>query len=112
MAGGMKSRRKQMYRRHIVVSSVASGLLAGAPSAMADCVDADGWQCEYRSGETYTSVQGVSKAGYSPPHSEGTTDGGAGPNITINRSEEHTSELQSRENLVCRLLLEKKKQVE
>src|SRR5690606_39823948 len=27
----------------------------------------------------------------------------------ICRSEEHTSELQSRENLVCRLLLEKKK---
>src|SRR5690606_40331178 len=29
--------------------------------------------------------------------------------IRLNRSEEHTSELQSRENLVCRLLLEKKK---
>src|SRR6266700_5458381 len=28
---------------------------------------------------------------------------------TPQRSEEHTSELQSRENLVCRLLLEKKK---
>src|SRR5690606_14911576 len=28
-----------------------------------------------------------------------------------NRSEEHTSELQSRENLVCRLLLEKKKKL-
>src|SRR5690606_40333262 len=28
----------------------------------------------------------------------------------VSRSEEHTSELQSRENLVCRLLLEKKKQ--
>src|SRR5258707_6849824 len=28
---------------------------------------------------------------------------------TINRSEEHTSELQSRQYLVCRLLLEKKK---
>ena len=27
----------------------------------------------------------------------------------IDRSEEHTSELQSRTNLVCRLLLEKKK---
>src|SRR5690606_41498793 len=27
----------------------------------------------------------------------------------VRRSEEHTSELQSRENLVCRLLLEKKK---
>src|SRR5436309_4422259 len=29
-------------------------------------------------------------------------------NVTV-RSEEHTSELQSREKLVCRLLLEKKK---
>src|SRR6478736_4063709 len=28
------------------------------------------------------------------------------------RSEEHTSELQSQSNLVCRLLLEKKKQIE
>src|SRR5690606_39888029 len=28
--------------------------------------------------------------------------------IGLSRSEEHTSELQSRENLVCRLLLEKK----
>src|SRR5690606_40936410 len=28
---------------------------------------------------------------------------------STSRSEEHTSELQSRENLVCRLLLEKKK---
>src|SRR5436309_9328506 len=29
--------------------------------------------------------------------------------VQLARSEEHTSELQSRENLVCRLLLEKKK---
>src|SRR5690606_41032404 len=29
--------------------------------------------------------------------------------LQMPRSEEHTSELQSRENLVCRLLLEKKK---
>src|SRR5690606_41970271 len=29
--------------------------------------------------------------------------------VDLDRSEEHTSELQSRENLVCRLLLEKKK---
>src|SRR5690606_41364371 len=32
-----------------------------------------------------------------------------GSMISLFRSEEHTSELQSRENLVCRLLLEKKK---
>src|SRR5690606_40314233 len=31
------------------------------------------------------------------------------PRLRGRRSEEHTSELQSRENLVCRLLLEKKK---
>src|SRR5436309_13449748 len=31
------------------------------------------------------------------------------PATAQSRSEEHTSELQSRENLVCRLLLEKKK---
>src|SRR3712207_7764072 len=30
------------------------------------------------------------------------------PNVTVFRSEEHTSELQSRQYLVCRLLLEKK----
>src|SRR3712207_8804589 len=29
--------------------------------------------------------------------------------VTLSRSEEHTSELQSRQYLVCRLLLEKKK---
>src|SRR5690606_41203121 len=32
-----------------------------------------------------------------------------GNDMVVARSEEHTSELQSRENLVCRLLLEKKK---
>src|SRR3712207_8022719 len=35
--------------------------------------------------------------------------GDAGPADTRRRSEEHTSELQSRQYLVCRLLLEKKK---
>src|SRR5207302_10974140 len=46
------------------------------------------------------------------PHAPWAGQGNAGvqnslPNL--GRSEEHTSELQSRENLVCRLLLEKKK---
>src|SRR5690625_6015995 len=41
-----------------------------------------------------------------------TTSGGPGNSTTVpsyERSEEHTSELQSRGHLVCRLLLEKKK---
>src|SRR2546430_13594306 len=44
--------------------------------------------------------------------------GGRGPGVrepdgvrAVSRSEEHTSELQSQSNLVCRLLLEKKKQI-
>src|SRR2546430_6308350 len=32
--------------------------------------------------------------------------------IATSRSEEHTSELQSQSNLVCRLLLEKKKKID
>src|SRR3712207_8517725 len=32
--------------------------------------------------------------------------------LVYSRSEEHTSELQSRQYLVCRLLLEKKKQID
>src|SRR5437870_7216874 len=37
------------------------------------------------------------------------TSSQAGPRSAFSRSEEHTSELQSRGHLVCRLLLEKKK---
>src|SRR2546430_13245322 len=41
-----------------------------------------------------------------PAHPRGAGAAGARP---VRRSEEHTSELQSQSNLVCRLLLEKKK---
>src|SRR5690349_23173653 len=41
---------------------------------------------------------------------ESSCSGGVGPAaLRLARSEEHTSELQSRRDLVCRLLLEKKK---
>src|SRR5690606_40830260 len=43
--------------------------------------------------------------GLQDPQGAGSDEGFA----PVCRSEEHTSELQSRENLVCRLLLEKKK---
>src|SRR5438270_8373797 len=49
-----------------------------------------------------------------PDGSGGESDAGGPGRITLSatsiRSEEHTSELQSQSNLVCRLLLEKKKQ--
>src|SRR2546428_10254149 len=41
-------------------------------------------------------------------HSRGSQTG-CDPRECLRRSEEHTSELQSRSDLVCRLLLEKKK---
>src|SRR3712207_7520500 len=45
------------------------------------------------------------RACYEDPHREGEPHGYG----SYRRSEEHTSELQSRQYLVCRLLLEKKK---
>src|SRR5690349_22205087 len=42
-----------------------------------------------------------------PPHNNGGRAANTGT-ATSKRSEEHTSELQSRRDLVCRLLLEKK----
>src|SRR3712207_7771343 len=57
---------------------------------------------------------GSSLVGLSPffePHRRGVATGFGG-NFPGLRSEEHTSELQSRQYIVCRLLLEKKKQEE
>src|SRR5256885_5093818 len=54
---------------------------------------------------TYVSHDQVAKAS----ESQGRRD--ATKILTIARSEEHTSELQSPCNLVCRLLLEKKKNI-
>src|SRR3712207_9238976 len=45
-----------------------------------------------------------------PSSSCRTSPGSGPPSSTRGRSEEHTSELQSRQYLVCRLLLEKKNQ--
>src|SRR5690606_42098182 len=43
------------------------------------------------------------------PRGDGAADVDDPAAVRHDRSEEHTSELQSRENLVCRVLLEKKK---
>src|SRR3712207_8227734 len=54
-----------------------------------DQLDDGGWNCWTEEGSTRSSFDST---------------------INVLRSEEHTSELQSRQYLVCRLLLEKKKQ--
>src|SRR5258708_16306270 len=47
---------------------------------------------------------------HAPPHSRVVGLRRRWPSAPTERSEEHTSELQSPDHLVCRLLLEKKKQ--
>src|SRR5256885_11163760 len=58
-------------------------------------------------GQSISYTLFVANAGPSTATSVNVTDTPA--NLNITRSEEHTSELQSPCNLVCRLLLEKKK---
>src|SRR5256885_12524075 len=57
----------------------------------------------------WSAIHAQTDRGLRPRHGSAarTTDGRRG--LTVGRSEEHTSELQSPCNLVCRLLLEKKK---
>src|SRR5258708_9132208 len=50
------------------------------------------------------------RRGFPPPKAAHYSHGFSAPPLAGGRSEEHTSELQSPDHLVCRLLLEKKKQ--
>src|SRR5690606_40061034 len=71
----------------------------------------DAWQDTLVSGTNIKTVNGNSLLGSGDitlPLGEVNTASNVG---TGARSEEHTSELQSREKLVCRLLLEKKKRI-
>src|SRR5690606_2704711 len=69
------------------------GALEGAPLGIKDLFCTEGVQ---------TTAASNMLRGFVPPYESTVT-------ANLWRSEEHTSELQSRENLVCRLLLEKKK---
>src|SRR2546430_11943106 len=65
----------------------------------------------FRSLKSTSGTINRSRSGRRAPDSQGSADKSAAraPATGIGRSEEHTSELQSQSNLVCRLLLEKKK---
>src|SRR5438445_6463911 len=95
-----------------VVLAVGSLALAGCAAAMQYTVTADLLRQPSRvfQGDIF-DIAGPSPAFTPPggPSSEAPTLPGQPAEIT--RSEEHTSELQSRQYLVCRLLLEKKNAV-
>src|SRR3712207_7540000 len=67
------------------------------------------WVNTYRYSAAQAPFGGVKKSGYGRERGIEAIDEYL---RTKNRSEEHTSELQSRQYLVCRLLLEKKKKIE
>src|SRR5690606_20474489 len=81
----------------------AGRFLAAAPTVHGARCAGDLLRCRHRAG-ALAGPTGGNAAG-------GVGDRLAWPQMDRlpRRSEEHTSELQSRENLVCRLLLEKKK---
>src|SRR5690606_39555931 len=60
-------------------------------------------------GMLFTLLTAIALLVWQPAHAQLRVDISGTGATQYPRSEEHTSELQSRENLVCRLLLEKKK---
>src|SRR5688572_31297072 len=57
----------------------------------------------------YTTLFRSCRCWLRTPTAAGNQNQSPSPKLRMVRSEEHTSELQSQSNLVCRLLLEKKK---
>src|SRR5690625_5684324 len=58
--------------------------------------------------KSYSTCRSNWRTTPTPPASLSTCTAPRGASAAVSRSEEHTSELQSRGHLVCRLLLEKK----
>src|SRR5690606_39643469 len=91
LCGGLSSspnRPTVVTRSGVKPANQADLLLSEVPVLPATC-------CPLRSGLSRTARRAVPSA-TTPVRTE----------VTVSRSEEHSSELQSRENLVCRLLLE------
>src|SRR3712207_8548621 len=70
--------------------------------------DAGLGSCVVLSGDAHTTYVCDLKRDFRDPDSPVIATEVCGTSLTSRRSEEHTSELQSRQYLVCRLLLEKK----
>src|SRR5688572_31364915 len=97
MAGELRrracQRRQTVLRARAVCSIVRCGFFPPQPSGLL------GHEQHHRLAEDHVPQQPLP----TPPLEVSEAD------LALDRSEEHTSELQSQSNLVCRLLLEKKK---
>src|SRR5438132_10726664 len=81
-------------------SRVPTYLVSSAKSQSPQQMDNDTFEC---------NLQAQKQTNYNPDKS--LTEGALRLHSNVSRSEEHTSELQSHSDLVCRLLLEKKKNI-
>src|SRR2546430_7179188 len=93
--------RSTLFPYTTLFRSFSTAPIVSAPSGRAYHYDADAFDVDGDVPPTYSLVSGPL----------GMTIDSATGVINYPRSEEHTSELQSQSNLVCRLLLEKKKQL-
>src|SRR5690348_17418323 len=85
-----------LFRSAVWGECVECGAVGAAPARDRERGGAaDGWQAPSRPGGAAVMAAGADRSE-------------AGPHLAGDRSEEHTSELQSPVHLVCRLLLEKK----
>src|SRR3989442_8576789 len=97
-----------------VSSSTGSGTLTslgmalGTPAYMAPEQAAGDPNVDHRADLYAVGALGYELLAGRPPFSGMSPQGMLAAQVTATRSEEHTSELQSRPHLVCRLLLEKK----
>src|SRR5690606_12212168 len=96
-----------MHRRDALTGQmrfVQARIALGSFNALAD----EGFKLFAQDDNGWPFGHGCLRLGFLP-QTQGSQQGAAACYQSSDRSEEHTSELQSRENLVCRLLLEKKK---
>src|SRR5690606_41362474 len=83
---------------------ISRGGLEGQQPALAPALRGDA-----AAGQSTDCCAARGRASFLPRRKQHARTSAARQRASLHRSEEHTSELQSRENLVCRLLLEKKK---
>src|SRR5688572_10595531 len=107
MARSLRSKRSRVIG--VIVQEVASEFGAQVIRGINDELSRCGYQMLLSSGSTSPEQEQTAVAMLLERSVDGLIVADALHHVVDARSEEHTSELQSQSNLVCRLLLEKKK---
>src|SRR5690606_35948074 len=108
---GEDIRAKPMRDRRNLLQRLLSSPTPYPALLLSEIMTFDGWRevADFRQRARESHCEGVMLKRKDSTYGSGRRRGNWWKWKTDPRSEEHTSELQSRENIVCRLLLEKKK---